>query len=61
MANRAKIRRAQHCFICERGAELQIHHLDGDHSNDAPGNHVTLCQHCHSNVHKSHPTAIPQA
>jgi hypothetical protein len=26
---------------------LQLHHIDHDHANDAPSNHLMLCIDCH--------------
>jgi len=28
--------------------DLQLHHLDHDHRNDTPANHVLLCRSCHA-------------
>lgn len=39
------------CLICAAVADLQVHHVDGDHSNNSPDNLATLCQRCHSAVH----------
>lgn len=36
------------CRWCgRRNAPLQLHHLDHDHTNDDPSNHVLLCRSCH--------------
>ncbi len=39
------------CFVCLAGDDLQVHHLDGNHDNNSPGNRVDLCQRCHSALH----------
>ena len=38
------------CAWCESTEELELHHLDGDRSNDAPANLCTLCYACHRRV-----------
>lgn len=39
------------CCICtERGKHVQIHHIDGDNSNNMSGNLAVLCLDCHSRV-----------
>jgi len=30
----------------------QVHHVDGDHSNNDPANLETVCKWCHEEVHK---------
>lgn len=42
------------CCICGRQAEIQVHHIDENPSNNKIDNLVTLCVLCHANV-----TAIP--
>jgi len=39
------------CCICrERGKDVQIHHIDGNHANNADRNLAVLCLDCHSRV-----------
>jgi hypothetical protein len=38
------------CCICHQRKHLQIHHIDGDTSNNADGNLAPLCLDCHSHV-----------
>jgi hypothetical protein len=39
------------CCICqERGRDVQVHHIDGDNSNDDISNLAVLCLDCHSRV-----------
>jgi len=39
------------CCICrERGKDVQIHHIDGNKSNNDPDNLAVLCLDCHSRV-----------
>ena len=33
------------------GYTLTVHHIDGDPSNNDPGNLVALCQRCHLGLH----------
>lgn len=44
-----------HCeecgFVAVHRAQLDIHHLDGDHSNNKPRNLATLCANCHRLFH----------
>lgn len=49
-----KVYRAAKGMTCEEcgfeavhPCQLDVDHLDGDHSNDAPENLVTLCANCH--------------
>lgn len=39
------------CMLCGAREYLHIHHRDGDRTNDAPDNLITLCDRCHSRVH----------
>lgn len=38
-------------FIALHSAQLDVHHRDGNHSNDAPANLELLCANCHRLVH----------
>lgn len=40
------------CQDCEKDHDLQIHHSDGDRSNDAIENLIILCYTCHKERHK---------
>ena len=39
------------CLICGKKGKVLIHHKDGNHGNDVPGNRQALCSRCHSLVH----------
>jgi 5-methylcytosine-specific restriction endonuclease McrA len=41
-----------YCKFCGTTNKLQVHHIDGNHDNNAMTNRVKLCQRCHSLVHK---------
>lgn len=43
------------CAICgvRDRQVLTIHHIDGDHSNDAYDNQIVLCHNCHNRHHQS--------
>ncbi len=41
------------CTICGVNTDLHIHHLDCDRTNDAPANLTTLCERCHSRIHRN--------
>ncbi|WAI00620.1 HNH endonuclease [Methanogenium organophilum] len=47
------------CRLCGAGKYLHIHHRDGDRTNDAQENLVTLCESCHRRVH-THLAHIPE-
>ncbi len=38
------------CQVCHAGERLHVHHLDLNHSNNAPDNLITLCIFCHNAV-----------
>jgi len=39
------------CCICRtKGKDVQIHHIDGKHSNNKPSNLAVVCLDCHSRV-----------
>lgn len=40
------------CFICDRTYLcLEIHHLDGNSSNDNLSNALFICKKCHNSIH----------
>ena len=46
------LKRDKHCCTsCGSKDKLQIHHVDGDRSNDVEDNLVTLCKLCHFSIH----------
>lgn len=52
MSNRLRSIKASACAICGKGQELHIHHKDWNHHNNSPNNLLTLCQHCHTILHR---------
>ena len=38
-------------FLPRHPRQLDVHHLDGDHSNNDPSNLQTICANCHRLVH----------
>lgn len=41
-----------HCgFIPQSLCQLDVHHIDGDHTNDSPFNLETICANCHRLEH----------
>lgn len=42
------------CESCASERQRQIHHLDGDPSNNDPANVQTLCASCHTRWHWQH-------
>jgi hypothetical protein len=51
--NKKKIK--QNCVICGVCEKIEIHHIDGDRENGKIDNLISLCNSCHSFVHKTHP------
>lgn len=44
------------CFICGRSGRavsMDLHHIDGDRTNNSNTNLVTLCTSCHQRIHNS--------
>lgn len=40
------------CCVCHRrGTQLQIHHIDENHSNNALSNLASVCKDCHGDIH----------
>jgi len=39
------------CQACNEVKKLDIHHIDGNHSNDVPENRLNLCSRCHHLAH----------
>ncbi|MDD2473216.1 MULTISPECIES: HNH endonuclease [unclassified Methanoculleus] len=39
------------CAVCGATADLHVHHIDLDPTNDDPENLLTLCGICHARVH----------
>jgi 5-methylcytosine-specific restriction endonuclease McrA len=42
-----------------RALSAQVHHLDGNPSNNHPSNLVSLCAGCHLRMHRHHPQPTP--
>ena len=41
------------CFICGRNfQDLDIHHINGDHSDDRNANRIKICSGCHHYIHQ---------
>jgi len=41
----------QKCDICGKEKRIEIHHRDGDRTNNSIDNLRPLCKHCHTRVH----------
>lgn len=52
VARRVKPRKA--CEQCGTSKRLEIHHRDGDATNNEPANLQVLCLRCHRAAHKTH-------
>jgi organic radical activating enzyme len=40
------------CLLCGNLSTLEVHHKDGDRTNDAESNLTSLCHPCHSKLHQ---------
>jgi hypothetical protein len=38
------------CFFCASGRNVEVHHLDGDESNDSPLNFAWACRSCNTRI-----------
>jgi hypothetical protein len=41
--------RFRKCWYCGKPS-IALHHFNGDHENDAPGNHAAVCVRCHAAI-----------
>lgn len=50
---RGKIRKKDGlvCWSCDKHKANDVHHLDGNHSNNIPSNLTPYCKRCHNEVH----------
>ena len=46
-------------FVPEDRCQLDVHHLDGNHSNHSPENLKTICANCHRLAHKQNTAPTP--
>jgi hypothetical protein len=60
LRSRARKFRGMVCEACKTTENVQVHHLDNDPSNNAPGNLMTLCGSCHTKWHWRHGKTIPK-
>jgi len=47
------------CERCGRAGRLDVHHKDGDPTNNAPENLEVLCRGCHLKHHRSRTCSVP--
>src|SRR5215211_5492075 len=45
-------RDGHHCKLCGLGGYLEVHHTDGNHSNNHPDNLIAVCPSCHYTAHR---------
>lgn len=43
--------KGEECVFCTSTDEIEVHHIDGDHSNDSLENLIPVCAACHSTIH----------
>lgn len=48
------------CVVCQEALLVEVHHLDGDHSNNAPENLVPLCSTHHQYWHSRYRHMVEQ-
>lgn len=41
------------CYVCGSAANLEVHHVDWNHHNNARDNRLVLCHRCHLIIHQS--------
>lgn len=47
----SKKNRPDKCQVCNNGAKLDLHHIDGNEFNNKISNFIFLCRSCHMRVH----------
>lgn len=40
------------CQCCGYSEVLDLHHIDGNHYNNDPNNHLIICPNCHAKIHR---------
>ncbi len=48
------------CVFCGGASHMHVHHIDGDHENNDPGNLAPLCVRCHRVVERYYGAASPE-
>jgi 5-methylcytosine-specific restriction endonuclease McrA len=48
-----RLYKASTCELCGAGGVLHIHHKNWHHFDDRPANLMTVCQSCHSALHRA--------
>jgi hypothetical protein len=43
--------KGEECHICGSGGEVQVHHINGDKSDNSLKNLIPVCHDCHSSIH----------
>ena len=41
------------CIICGEGENIDVHHIDGDRTNNQIRNLIPVCRYCHLGIHKA--------
>ena len=47
------------CRTCGKRGRMEVHHVDGDSSNNDPSNRISLCRGCHIRIHRRRPRPRP--
>jgi hypothetical protein len=48
--------KGRECYNCSSTTQIEVHHIDGDRSNNDLKNLIPLCRDCHSFVHRQDAT-----
>lgn len=43
--------KGEECVFCTSTDGIEVHHVDGDHSNDSLENLIPVCEACHNTIH----------
>jgi hypothetical protein len=41
------------CYICGESNNIDVHHIDGDRTNNQLKNLIPICRYCHIGIHKA--------
>lgn len=44
--------KGKYCYICGDEENIDVHHIDGDRTNNKLNNLIPVCRYCHTGIHK---------